>query len=138
MQTKSLSRIKKILEYRKTHTLLETGKKFNLTSERVRQIQHLKNRKRCKKHERFYYNTCSYCLSENYRLLLNNLTYDGILKEVKKEVKNRKRDYLSVMRRVYLIDILYNRYTKSLIEISKLLDRDYSTIANLYKKLNYE
>lgn len=130
--------ISKILDYRKTHTLAETGKKFNLTSERVRQIEHLKNRKRCEKHNRFYYNSCSHCLSEKYRLYIKWLPKAELLKEVSKEAKNRKRDYLSTMRKAYLIEILFNPFLYSYSDIAKLLARDYSTIANLVKKLNHE
>ncbi len=135
-KTKSTSKVEKILEFRNTHTLAETGKRFKLTAERIRQIEHLKDRKRCAKHKRFYYNTCSHCLGENYRGYLNKLNYEQILKEVKKERKNRKRDYLSVWRRAYLVEVLYMKYTKSYLEISELLQRDYSTISNLVRKLN--
>ncbi len=137
MTLKQKKSISSILKYRETHTLKETGKKFNLTSERVRQIQHLKDRKFCPKHKRYHFNSCSYCLGESYRLLLNKLTYVDILKEAKKECKNRKRDYLSTWRRIYLVEILYGRYTKSIGEISELLCRDYSTVSYLLKKIKY-
>lgn len=127
-------RTKKIQEYRKTHTLAQTGKKFNLTSERIRQILLTKNRKRCKVHNRFYYNKCSYCLVKSYRRMLWKLSEKELYKEVEKEALNRKRDYLSSKRRVYLIEILFKGYKKTYTEIALLLKRDRSTIIHLAKQ----
>lgn len=124
----------KILTFRKTHTLLETGKKFNLTAERVRQIEQLKDRQRCDKHKRYFYNRCSFCLNEFYKDYLDKLSYGQILKEVEKEAKNKKRDWVSTQRRVYLIEFLRIKYEKSFAEIAKLLKRDQSTIIYLYSE----
>ena len=124
----------KILNYRKTHTLTETGAKFHLTAERIRQIEFTKFRKRCLKHNRFYYNKCSYCLVVGYKKILAKMSLVDIDKEVAKEAQNRKRDYLSVMRRVYLIDILFRKYKFTLSQIATELERDRSTINHLANK----
>lgn len=130
-QTKSTS---KILKFRETHTLAETGKKFGLTAERVRQIGKLKDRKRCEKHKRYYFNSCSHCLGESYRTYVNKLNTKDFYKEITKERKNRKRDYLSVWRRIYLTQrLLWHGH--SVADIAKFLKRDYSTIKHSLKKI---
>lgn len=129
---KLISRIDNILNYRKHHTLEETGAKFGITAERVRQIQFTKHRKKCKVHNRFYYNKCSYCLGTQYKTLLRWADWRFIENEVKREAENRSRDYLSVQRRIYLIEVLYERYNKSFTQISIMLKRDRSTIVHLY------
>lgn len=132
-QKKQLQLTKSISDFRKTHTLSETGKKFGLSSERVRQIGLTKSRKRCSTHNRYYYNACSHCLSVTYKTLLYSSDYAFIEKEVKKESKNRKRDFLSVQRRKYLIQILHEMYGMSFSKIGLLLKRHHSSISNLYE-----
>jgi hypothetical protein len=126
------SRFNKIISYRKTHTLQETGDKFNLTQERIRQIILTKNQKRCKIHNRLYYNKCSHCLLKSYQRLVDGMTYKEITNEAKKEAKNRKRDYLSVQRRAVIIKMLIYRWKRSVSEIARLLERDRSTITHSY------
>lgn len=126
-----------ILTYRKTHTLAETGKKFNLSSERVRQIEFIKHRKRCSVHKRYFYNKCSYCLNiKNYTKYVNNSTFKELLKESYREAKNPKRDYLATMKKSLLIKRLYDVEMLSFTHLSILLNREYSAIKNLYRK-NY-
>jgi hypothetical protein len=125
----------KVIEYRKTHTLKETGKKFNITGERVRQIIFVTNRKFCLVHNRFYYNSCAYCLNiKKYAQFMKKLDYDFVLYQVKEESSNRKRDYMSVQKKVYLVKVLKNKYNKSFKEIAVLFNRHISTIKNLYCK----
>lgn len=124
----------RIINYRKNHTLAETAAKFNMTAERVRQIHFIKHKKFCTKHNRSFYNRCSYCLGENYKNVLRFATYAFVLNEAKKEKKNRKRDYLSVQRRVYLVQRLRNTHGHSFKTISIMLDRHLSTIKSLYAK----
>jgi len=132
---KLTSKVKKILEFRKKHTLQETGDKFNLTQERIRQLEFLKHRKRCLVHNRYFYNKCSHCLDlKNYKLYMEHYDLPMLLKEVIKESKNRKRDFLSTQRRIYLVKRLRDKYEKSFNEIARLLDRDYTTIKYLYLK----
>ena len=132
-QTKLISNsLKSISNYRKNHSLAETGVKFNLTAERVRQILLQKNRKYCKKHKRWYYNSCSHCLARQYKVLVELFDYSDFMREVRKESKNRKRDFLSVERRKYLVRRLYDKSGLSFFEIAKLLCRDYSTITHAY------
>lgn len=131
---RSLSKIDLILNFRRHHTLKETGERFKLTSERIRQIQLTKHRKTCKEHNRFYYNSCSYCLAKNYEQFLMQLDYAALEKEVVKESKNKLRDYLSVQRRAYLIEILFVKFQKSWTEIALMLNKDRSTIIHLYNK----
>lgn len=127
--------MEKILKYRKTHTLAETGKKFNLTSERIRQIEFIKDRKRCLKHNRFYYNKCSYCLMDkNYRAFVRKLDRESFMKEAYKEARNRKRDDMSVLRRIILIGVLYKKYKYSVSTIASVFQKDRSTIVNLIDK----
>lgn len=128
------SRFNDILSFRKTHTLQETGDEFKLSQERVRQILLSKNQKRCKVHNRLYYNRCSHCLVEIYEKMLSWMKYDDLIQEATKQSKNKKRDYLSVQRRIYLIKILRNKYKRSFGFISTVLNKDVSTINHLYAK----
>lgn len=139
-QTKSIrttyrSKIKEILAYRKFHTLKDTGKKFHITGERVRQIEMIKHRRRCAVHNRYFYNKCSYCLAMSYKKMLSFMKYESVEKEALKESRNKKRDYLSVQRKIYLIDILYNKFSNSYSQIAVKLNRDRSSIINLSKKI---
>ncbi len=129
-----ISRSKEIIEYSKNHTLTETGEKFGITSERVRQIKLTKFRKRCSIHNRLYYNKCSYCLARQYKIMLRWMDYHQIEKEIEKESKNRKRDYLSVQRKAYLTEALMKRFNNSISQVASKLKRDRSTIVNLYNK----
>ena len=131
-QTKLISRNKTIALYRKTHTLLETGRKFKLTAERIRQIGNLIERKRCLKHKRYYFNYCSHCVVETYKNVLQNAHF--ILNEINKARANKKRDYVSIQKRIYLINYLYTKEKKSFREIAVLLDKDLSIIKYLYGK----
>lgn len=131
-QTKLISNI---LIYKKTHTLKETGKTFNLSSERIRQLGFVKQKKRCSVHNRYYYNRCSYCLVKHYRSYIRWLTYEQLLSESKKESKVSKRDYLSVARKALIVQRLHNSFQIPFGEISKaILKRHRSTIINLYNK----
>lgn len=134
IQTKYHSRNNKIVAYRRNHTLEETAQKFGITSERVRQVHLLKDKKYCTKHDRSFYNKCSYCLGERYKNFLRFSLYENVLKEVKKERDNRKRDYLSVQRRIYLIKRLRDIHHHSFKQISVMLQRHISTIKYLYGK----
>lgn len=136
IQTKSTFRNCDILNYRKNHTLKETAFKYGLTAERIRQIAFIRHQKRCEKHNRKYYNKCSHCLVESYEDLLDENGYDFVIEQCKKEAQNKKRDYLSVQRRIYLIKCLYDDYKASFTRISVLLDKDISTIKHLYAKPN--
>ena len=127
-----ISRNKTIALYRKTHTLLETGRKFKLTAERIRQIGNLIERKRCLKHKRYYFNYCSHCVVETYKNVLQNAHF--ILNEINKARANKKRDYVSIQKRIYLINYLYTKEKKSFREIAVLLDKDLSIIKYLYGK----
>lgn len=132
---KKLSLNGKILEFRKKHTLEETGNRFDITGERVRQIEFLIKRKRCLIHNRYFYNKCSFCLDvKNYKLYMERLDYSSLLLEIKKEAKNKRRDYLSTQRRIYLVKRLYDKGEKSFTEIAKMLDRHHDTIKYLYNK----
>jgi len=124
----------KILKYRKTHTLEKTGQKFNLSGERIRQLELQKYRYRCKKHDRYYYNKCSFCFVEKYKLFIEKMDYEFLLNEIKKEAKNHKRDYISIEKRKYIIRKLYDNYGKTFSEIGRLLNKHYTTIMNLYYK----
>jgi len=128
------SRTEKIRAFRKNHTLAETGEKFKITSERVRQILLEKSRRRCRVHNRLYYNKCSYCLALKYKQHIQNLSEPFLLYEVNKEKANKKRDYLSTYRRTCLVEVLHDKWDKSFAEIAKLLDKDYTTITYLYQK----
>lgn len=121
----------KIIEYRKKHTLAETGKKYGITAERVRQICLVKHQKRCVKHDRFYYNSCSHCLSESYVAFIRRLSTGQLYDEVKKEANNRKRDYLSTRRRIELIRLM-KEMGLPFPYISGCLKRDSSTVRHLY------
>jgi hypothetical protein len=123
-----------ILNYRRHHTLEQTGLKFNMSGERVRQIQLLKNRKTCKIHKRYYFNRCSYCVGMKYKDFLRWQNYAFIEKECAKEAKKARRDYLSVQKKTYLIEILRDRYSKSWQQIAIMLQRDRTSILNLYNK----
>ena len=134
IQTNISPRTEKILEFRKTHTLEETGERFGITGERVRQIE-LNDRKRCVVHDRWYQKECHYCSELNkYRTFLKSLNYDSLMKEVGKEGKNIKRDFISVQHKLYLIEILVKNYHKSFLEIVLLFQRDRTTILYLYNK----
>lgn len=133
---KYLSRNKKILKYRKTHTLLETGHKFNLTAERIRHIGNLIQRKRCLKHKRYYFNYCSHCVVETYKNVLHTQNAHFILNEIEKARKNTKRDHLSVQKRIYLISYLFTKEKKSFREIAQLLDKNINIIKYLYGRTN--
>lgn len=124
----------KILTYRRNHTLKQTGIKFNLTSERIRQIEFTKDRKRCKVHNRFYYNKCSHCFVMGYKKIIWKMSDAAVEYEIEKEALNFKRDYLSVQKRVYLIEILFKKYKNSISEIARKLNRDRSTINHLLKR----
>jgi len=126
------SNSKKILEYRKTHSRQETAEAFNLTPERIRQIDFSVTQKRCPTHDRLFYNSCSFCLAESYKKLIRFSDLTFILNEVEREAKNRKRDYLSTQRRIILIQTLRERYEKNFSEIARLLRRHHSTIMYLY------
>jgi hypothetical protein len=105
-----------------------------MTSERVRQIELTKHRKRCKVHNRYYYNKCSHCLAESYMKMILDMNLYDVLKEVQKEANNRKRDYLSSQRRVFLIKVLFEEYEYSFTDIAEMLHRDRSTIIHLSKQ----
>jgi hypothetical protein len=130
------SRDGNILEFRKTHTLQETGDKFGITGERVRQIELLKNRKRCAVHDRWYYGECSHCIElKKYRAFVKTLSKDSFMKEVRREGWNRKRDFISTQHKIYLIKILIENYNiSSVSEIARLFLRDRTTILHLYNK----
>ncbi len=124
---------KDIVTYRKTHTLKQTGLQFKMSPERVRQIcLEMGFQKRCKRHDRLYYNTCSHCSVENYEQLLEKFGYDEICDEADRESMNRKRDYISVSKRIYLIKCLINRFGISFTEIGRMLKRHPTTINYLY------
>ncbi len=126
----------RILEYRKTHTLKDTGIKFNLTSERIRQIQFLSKRKRCLVHNRYFHNRCAYCIqATSYKRYVNNFEYFiDIVDEAHKEAKNKKRDYLSVQRKVYLAKRLHEGWNVPIPQLAIIFDRDRTTIINLLNK----
>ena len=132
------SRIENILSFRAHHSLRQTGEKFGISGERVRQIQMLKHRKRCKVHDRYYYNTCSHCFIGSYVKLINFSDLNFILNECKKESKNKSRDWLSVQRRVVLIKVLRIKFNYSLSKIAGLLSRDSTTINHLYHNYIHE
>lgn len=133
-QSQPTKLISKILKYRKTHTLAETGKKFNLSSERIRQLEFSKHKKRCKVHNRLYYNKCSYCLIHHYKKYVNYLDDTGMALECRIQSKNTKRDYLSVSQKAVLVKRLHDVKEVSFGVISKLLiKRHISSIKNLYK-----
>lgn len=138
-KTKSMQTtlIGKILTFRKNHTLRETGKKFNITGERVRQIQisNLKSKKLCYIHNKYYFNKCLFCLNfKNYSQEMNKLDYSHILLEVSRQANNKKRDYVSVQRRIYLIKRLHEQHNQSFSEIARLLKKHHSTISYLYHR----
>ncbi len=126
--------IQTILTFRKTHTLKETGKQFKLSPERIRQITLLKYRRFCKEHERFYFNRCSHCAVKDYVKMLNGLSFRQLEDICKKESKSRKRDYVSVQRRVGLISLLHKKFRLSLVNIAQRLHRHPSTINHLKNK----
>ena len=114
---------------------METGRKFGISSERVRQIEFLKLRKRCKVHNRYFYSNCVYCLDyKNYHNQIKNLDKASFMQEVYKEADNRQRDALSVQHKTFLIKEMKDRYTMTFSQIARELQRDRTSIRNLYYK----
>ena len=117
------------------HTLQQTGDKFGITGERVRQIEDLKNRKKCAIHGRWDDGECRYCVELNtYRDFVKNLDRDSLMKEVAKQGENKKRDFVSVERKLYLIEILDKDYHTPFPEMVRLFRRDRTTVLHLYNK----
>lgn len=104
-------------------TLKEIGLKYNLTSERVRQV--IYNQHRLKKDD-------SSVWLNKYIKKLERITSDHLLKEIDRLSKyNRTKEI--VLQRKHLIKLLKNKYKFSYHKIGFLLQRDHSSIINLYK-----
>jgi hypothetical protein len=64
------------------------------------------------------------------------MKYDELVKEATKEAKNKKRDYLSVQRRVFIVKALRDKFKMSFMSIAVILNKDLSTIKSIYDKSN--
>lgn len=112
-------------------TLKEIGQKFNLTSERIRQIL-VYETKYCSKHQRYYKKDCCYCkVEKKEKFLLKQFSKDGIL-DVIREARKRGRKGDQVIKRRLLVKLLKDKYKLPIFRIGKLLGRDHTTIIALY------
>lgn len=114
-------------------TLKEIGLKHKITSERVRQIILNKNRKRCKKHEVFFFKTCNYCrVEKEYKQHLKKFkSVDPFLGEAVNLRPHNRIKELVIKRRLF-IKVLRDKYEWSYRSIGRLLDRDHHSVINLY------
>jgi hypothetical protein len=71
---------------------------------------------------------------ETYKNVLQKQNIHFILNEINKARANKKRDYVSIQKRIYLIGYLYVKERKSFREIAVLLDKDINVIKYLYAK----
>ena len=112
-------------------TYEQIGTKLNISAERVRQILTYKL-EFCSKHKRQFVGECSYCKTENeYYHRIDSIVKDGLMKEINELKKhNRKRE--TVIKRIALIRVLRDKYLLPFSRIAVLLERDISSIKNLY------
>jgi hypothetical protein len=115
----------------KGQTYEQIGLIFDITAERVRQILTHKI-EYCKEHKRQYIEECSYCSVHNdYVKKLNFIVKDGLTKEIIKLIPHdRSREI--VMKRIAMVRLLRDKYNLPFSRIAKLLDRDTTSIKNLY------
>ncbi len=154
---KKLTR-REIKKLRKNYTLAEIGKMFNpkITAERVRQIEKGEVKKFCKVHRIKYIpsngeSLCKYCLiiktysdfllkhiskrvffgissSKEYYTLLDKLRFEF------RRLSKKSKDKELILQKIILVKYMKNELNFSFQETAKLLERDYTTIINLYKK----
>ena len=129
-------KIEELKKYRENHTLKEVGKKYNLTSERIRQIINPIKLKICEKHKTRFVNFCLLCFIEKeYPKILNKIIKDP--QKIKLEfIRLSKSDKtkITVLQKVLLIKMVVNKLNKSILEVSKLLRKDYNSVKYLYEK----
>ena len=109
-----------------------------ITSERVRQILSPASCRVCEKHRVKYYGLyCEYCIVEkNYPRVIRTLVKEGTraLEAEFERLSQPDRSKAVIIQRVLLVKALKDRMKYSIAEISRLLNRDYSSIKNLYYK----
>lgn len=116
-------------------TFQEIGNRFGITAERVRQI--LIEKSFCKKHQKEYIKICIKCLRENqeqkYQKNIKKIIKDNLMVEIKR-LKQNNRDKELIIQKTILIKKLRNEYKLSFSKIALLLERDRTSIKNLYDK----
>lgn len=121
---------------KKGYTLAEIGKKYKLSAERVRQICNPVKLNRCIKHKIFFEKVCTYCwILEVYPNVINKILKDkkAIVQEFERLLQ-QDRTKAVVIQRSLLIKAMRDNLQMSFFRISKTLQRDYSSIRNLYLK----
>lgn len=134
MKTRS-EKIKALRDKNKTYR--EIGKVFKISRQRayqiVRDIQRGPSHY-CEIHNRKYYDQCDSCVAHNeYSKKLDQLMKNGVMKEVE-ELTEPDRSAETIIRKKLLITVLRERYDMSFPQIGKLLERDHTSIMNLYYK----
>ena len=114
------------------------GKKFKVTSERIRQLLHPQEELYCKTHKRGYETRCEICYVVTvYPRVVNSFLAEGGIDALKAEFDRLSRLDRSkpvVFQRAILIKALRNREKFSFAKVAKLLNRDYGSIRALYDK----
>jgi hypothetical protein len=135
MINKKLERIKKLRK--KGLTLKEVGLKIGLTSERVRQLLTPIKYQRCKVHKIKYESFCPYCrVLLVYPKALRQVFATGAyaIKAEFERLAQSDRNKEIILQRILLIKKLRDERHFTYAAISRFLDRDYSSIVNLYNK----
>jgi hypothetical protein len=120
-------------------SLGEIGKIYQISRERVRQLLLPPPKKLfCKKHNHTYVTCCHYCKRmsnhrKNYSIKLRQLKKRVLLNEIIR-LSKRDRAYQSSEQRGQLIQLLYDKYDFSFLEIGRLLNRHHTSVINLYYK----
>ena len=132
-----IERIKKL--HSQGLTLKEIGQRQRprITAERVRQLLYPKKMKYCARHKCKFEKSCLYCvLTSVYPKVVSDIRRRGknALAREFERLKPYDRSKSIVLKRAYITKLLRDQYKLSFPQIAKLLDRDHTTIMNLYKK----
>lgn len=131
----------KILQKNSNLSLNEIGQQLHppVSGERVRQILNPTEYEKCEKHKVLFRKggKCGYCIVEKtYPKILRNIAKQGTIKLALEFERLSRQDRTKgiVIQRTLLIKFLRDKQKVSLTDISRLLNRDYTSIKNLYSK----
>lgn len=120
---------------------VEIGRKLipPVTGERVRQILKPTKYWKCKKHKQMIEENkfCPYCTVETTypkKLELENKKGPAFFAFEAKRLSKQNRDKCVVLERTIFIKFLKDKQHIPLTQVSRLLERDYTSIKNLYMK----
>lgn len=122
-QTKIQKRNNRIRNLRFHHkwTLHEIGQEVHLTRERVRQICNKKENKHLIEED----------IKQYYKSKFGKATLQDLMDDIK-ELRKPNRSKEVVLRRKYLIKFLYDELEVPFFRIGNLINRDHTSVMNLY------